>query len=254
MSKKLISLLILVCCSVIVGLVFAEDKGELSLDWDEEALKNLPHAERLAYKKADMARLMAAARERGWVPGKKRAFEPVGRQAAPPNKAAGTITYHSGAIGPCCIPNNVVGNQFDFALNTAMTAISPVMMSGSITMATFEMVALGAPNIVVAFYGPVAGSSAPLRTFFSVSASTGVNTFSLTYAYTGSSFLAGVWNFTPFSASPAVATGTVGGQGFHGMSLASGGLSFVTLGTLNGAISVSGNVLTPVELLNFEIE
>ncbi len=256
MSRKAIWLLGLVCCFVIAGLVFAEGKGELALKWDEETLKNIPRAERLAYKKADMAKLKAAALQRGFVPGKKRAFQSAGRQAAPPNKALGTITYHSGAIGVCCVPNNVIGNQFDSALTPAMGSIAPVMMSGSITMATFEMVALGAPNIVVAFYGPVAGNTAPLRTFFSVSAATGVNTFTLPspYAYSGSSFLAGVWNFTPFTASPAVATGTVGGQGFHGMSLTSGGLSFVTLSNLNGAISVGGDVLTPVELLEFEIE
>ncbi len=252
MSKRWIWWLALVCCSGIAGLVLAE-----SAEWDADAVKSMSKAERLAYQQAYKAELEGAARERGWVPGEKRAFEGAGRQAGPPRKAAGSITYHSGALGTCCLSSRTVGNQFDFALNPASTAISPVMMSGSITMATFNMIAVGGGAAIFSFYDNQAGTGANFLGSIGVPAVTGTNTATFTPAltYSGSTFLAGIWQFTIGTDTPAVATGTVGGQGFHGMSIndivATG---FTTLPTLNAAMSISGNVLTPVELLNFEVE
>ena len=252
MSKRWIWWLALVCCSGIAGLVLAE-----SAEWDAEAVKSMSRAERLAYQQAYKAELEKVAREGGWVSGKKRAVESSGRQARPPRKAAGSITYHSGALVTCCQSSFNVGNQFDFALNPGGTAISPVMMSGSLTMATFNMISVGGGAAFFSVFDNQAGTIANVITSISVPAATGTNVLTFTPAipYSGSTFLAGIWQFTLGTDTPAVATGTVGAQGFHGMSIndifATG---FTTLSTLNAAMSVSGIVLTPVELLNFEVE
>ncbi len=250
MSKRCIWWRALVCFFGIAGWALAE-----SAEWDAEAVKSMSREERLAYQQAYKAELEGLAREQGWVPGEKRAFESAGRQARPPHKALGWITYHSGLLGTCCQPGFSLGNQFDSALNPAGTAISPVMMSGSITMAAFVMVAVGGGDVFISFFHNQSGTMAdPITSIIVpvVSGSTTV-TFGTPIDYSGSSFLAAIWQGG--GDQLAVANGTVGAQGFHGMSINDiAGTGFTTLATLNAAISVGGNVLTPVELLNFEVE
>ncbi len=249
MSKRWIWWLALVCCSGIAGLVLAES------EWDAEAVEGMSRTERLAYQQAYKAELEKVAREGGWVPGEKRAFESADRQAGPPRKAFGSITYHSGVLGACCQNSFCVGNQFDTALNTAGTGLSPVMMSGSITMATFNLISVAGGAVFFSVFDNQTGTAAGQITSISLPAASGSNTvtFAPAIPYSGSSFLAGIWQFN--TDVPAVGTGTVGGQGFHGMSINDiVGTGFTTLATLNAAMSVSGNVLTPVELLNFEVE
>ncbi len=253
MSKKWILLLGLVCCTLIAGLVFAE-----GAKWDAEAAKKMSRADRMAAQQAFKAEMEKAARASGWVPGKKQPFASVGRQAAPPNKVVGAIVYDTGALGTCCLAFKSIGNQFDTALNPAGTALSPVMMSGSITMASFFMADTDGGGAFITVFDQLAGTTAnKITSFFtSMTVATNLKSFATPIAYVGSSFLAGVWqNGTGTDDDRlAVATGTVAGQGWHGMSISSGGGAFVSLGTLNGAFRVSGDVLTPVELLNFEVE
>ncbi len=252
MSKRWIWWRALVFCFGIAGWALAE-----SAEWDAEAVRSMSREERLAYQQAYKAELEKVARERGWVPGKKRAFESAGRQARPPQKFFGTIAYDSGIFGVCCRTNRTIGNQFDTALNPAGTAISPVSMSGSISAISFHMIHVGGGAVFLSLYDNVTGTMADLITSISVPAAPGSNyvRFPIPIPYSGSSFLAGIWQFTPTSDTLAVATGTLGGQGFHGMSInAIVGTGFTTLASLNAAVRTHGDIVTPVELLNFEVE
>ncbi len=255
MSKKWILLLGLACCTAIAGLVLAEDA-----EWDAEAAKSMPRAERLAAQQAFKAKMMDEARERGWVPGKRQPFAGIGRQAPLLNKSFGSITYDSGTLGTCCLGGNCIGNRFDSALNPAATNIAPVEMSGSITGAQFFMADIGGTAAFISVFDQLAGATAnPVTSFLVGGMAAGTNTLTLGTAipYVGSSFLAGVWqNGTGTGADRlAVATGTVGGQGYHGMSINDvAGTAYVSLSTLNATFRPSGDVLTPVELLNFDIE
>jgi hypothetical protein len=56
---------------------------------------------------------------------------------------------------------------------------------------------------------------------------------------------------------PLFDAGTAGGQGYHGMGINWGpvtGTGFVPVTTLNAIMRPAGNVLTPVELMNFTVE
>ncbi len=245
MSKRWIWLVGLICCSAMAGLVLAE-----SVEIDTEAMKSMSRDERIAYQRAYKAKIQALTQGTQ----KRREFTPAGRQAAAPNKAIGSITYHSGALGACCLPSFMQGNQFDSALDTSGTVIAPVMMSGSITMATFDMITVSAPSVFLSVYDQQAGTTANFITSILTTAATGLNVKTVgPVVYAGTSFLAGAWQGG--GDVPAVATGTVGGQGFHGVEINDiVGTGFATIGALNAACAVGGNVLTPVELLNFEIE
>ena len=179
-----------------------------------------------------------------------------------PSKIAGTnITYDDGSSFPgfTAINSKTIGNRFDSALNPAGTSIEPVEASGSITMATFIMQAADG-NVFFSVFDNINGTTANLVTSLVIPGTTSANTHTFASAvnYTGGPFIAGVWNFN--TDNIAAGTGTLGGQGFHGVSindisgtaynatLTSGGMG------LNALVRVSGNVATPVELLNFEIE
>ena len=248
MSKRWIWMVGIVCCSMIAGMVVAEAPS-----WDADAVQGMSRAERLAYQQSFKAQLEDAARQHGWRPGERREFAPAGRQARPPIKALGSITYHSGALGTCCQNSFCVGNQFDTGGGL------PVLMSGSVTMATFDMISVGGTAAFVSFFDQQAGTTAnAIDSASKGGLATGLNTITwggggTTNTYVGSSFLMGVWQFN--TDVPAVASGTVGGAGFHGMSIndivATG---FVRPGTFNAAFTATGDILTPVELLNFELE
>ncbi|MEM7349699.1 MAG: hypothetical protein AAF657_02760 [Acidobacteriota bacterium] len=257
MAKKWIWMLALVGCTVFAGLAIAEGgmPSEADHELDMEALKRMAPAERIAAQQSYKDKLEAAARANGWRPGNRRPFTPVGRQAGTPIDAAGSITYHSGVLGTCCTNGFTVGNQFNSAITTGGTMIGPVEMSGSVTMATFDLVAVSAPNVFLSFYHNRAGTTAPrIGGSILTTGVTGLNTKTVAISYSGSTFIAGIWNFN--GDSPAVATGSVGGQGFHGVSLddGAGGMSIMDLAGTNAAMSVIGNVLTPVELMSFEID
>ncbi len=240
MSKKWIWLVGLVCCSMIAGMVVAEAPS-----WDADAAKKMSRDERLAAQRAYKAEVEALS------PGGQKAseFTPAGRQSRPPNKAFGLISYHSGALGSCCTPSFMIGNQFDTG------NLFPVVMSGSITKATFDMITVAPANVFISFYDQLAGTTANQITSILTPATTGLNTavFGSPVSYVGTSFLGGVWQGG--GDVPAVATGTAGGQGFHGIEINDiVGTGFATIGSLNAAFQVCGDILTPVELLNFELE
>lgn len=235
MSKRWIWLVGLVCCAALAGAAIAENAAE----W-----KAMSPADRQAAQQAYKANLEANTAA-AWTG--KRAFAGVGRQATAPNKVLGSITYHSGALGTCCQNSFMVGNQFDSALS------EPLEMSGSVTMATFDMITVGGSAAFISLFDQLAGTAANLIISTNVSAMTGNNVATIAAPYVGSTFLAGAWQFN--TDVPAVATGTTGGQGFHGISINDiVGTAFTTLGSLNAAFTATGDVLTPVELLNFDVE
>ncbi len=168
-----------------------------------------------------------------------------------------SITYHSGTLSPATVNSVAVGNRFNSALNPAGTAVAPLEASGSITMATFNMAAADA-NVFISFYDQISGTMANRITSFATPGVTGDNTLTFATAlnYVGGEFLGGIWNFTGGNDTVNVATGTVGGQGFHGISIndSDPGTDLVEFTMTNGAFGVSGDVTTPVELMNFEID
>lgn len=178
--------------------------------------------------------------------------EPVTTELPKSSRAPGTITYDDGTYHSAPgVSSNCYGNQF----NT--WSGNPVMASGSVTALDFFMASVSG-NVFLSVYGPVSGTTAPQLTSVSVPPTAGAmawnhHTFTSPLAYTGSSFLAGVWYYV--GDAVGLATGTVGGQGHHGMLINDGttGTGFAPLSTVNAMVRASGNVL-PVELMNFTIQ
>lgn len=258
MAKKLMWTALLVGLMAAAGVMLAEENS-FGIPWDAEAVAAMSNAERLAYQKEYKAALEAAAAEAGIVPGQRRARQPSGRVATPPSSLVpmSMISYHSGTLSPSTGSSVAVGNRFDTALTT-MGALGPVEMSGSITMFTADMAAVGGGAAFVSVYDQLSGTMANQVTSMSTPMVTGLNNITLPTAlnYVGTSFLAGVWNFTAGTDTINVATGTVSGQGFHGMSINDGnpGNSFNAFTMTNGTVAVQGNVATPVELMSFSID
>ena len=184
------------------------------------------------------------------------------------NRTPGTnITYDTGTVvGTTGIASQMIGNRFDVALDTSGTMCCfPVESSGSITMITFNMVNTFFSSAVWSLYSNVSGTTAMRVTSMGVGVMTGLNTLSVmspttANAYMNGSFLAGIFQFMPASTGLGVDAASVGGQGFHAISINDGTtgsmLATATSGTagLNAVFRVSGNVATPVELINFTIE
>lgn len=254
MTKKLTWMMLVLGLVLMAGVMLAEEKNRFGVEWDDEAVKAMSKAERLAYQKEYKAALEEAARKAGVTP---KARQSSGRTAPQPVLVPGTsITYHSGALSAATATSVAVGNRFDTAL-TGMGGLGPVEMSGSITMISADLAAASG-NVFVSVYDQLAGTTANQVTSMSTPMVTGFNNITLPTAlnYVGTSFLAGVWNFTGGGDTVNVATGTVGGQGFHGMSINDGnpGNGFNAFTMTNGAVGVSGDVATPVELMSFSID
>lgn len=180
------------------------------------------------------------------------------------NRTAGTnITYDTGTgIGSAGIASQMVGNRFDSALNTAGTMCCfPVETSGSITMITFDMAATFFSSAVWSLYSNVMGTTAMQVTSMGRGVMTGLNTLPVmtptsANAYMNGAFLAGIFQFMPASTALQVDSMSTGGQGFHAISLNDGttGTMLTSIMSRNAIFRVSGNVSTPVELINFKIE
>ncbi len=252
------------CLFCLLGAFTATAETTAKPELDFEAMKAMTKEQRLAYQKAYKQQLEDIARAEGWTPQTTRGeFKPADRQPAAKvgdtkRVPGSSITYHSGTVGTSGVASSLMfGNQYDTALRTDGTmcpsGCGPVEASGSITMATFSLVGASG-NVFYSIYDQVNGTTANQITSVSIPAAVGNNTHSATFNYVGSSFLAGIWQFG--GDSLAAATGTVAGQGFHGISINDGmtGMSFMTISNLNGAMTISGNVATPVELMTFSVE
>ena len=255
MKKTPLFLLVAIALVLAAGSLWAQETNRFGVEWDAEAVQAMSKTERLAYQRQYKDALEAAARQAGAIPSQPKSTQPSGRTAPVPRVPGSSITYHSGTLSAATGSSVSVGNRFDTALTT-MGALGPVEMSGSITMVTVDMAAVSG-NAFISVFDQLAGTTANQITSMSTPMVTGLNSITLPAAlnYVGSSFLAGVWNFTGGGDTVNVATGTAGGQGFHGMSINDGnpGNGFNAFTMTNGTVGVGGNVATPVELMGFEI-
>jgi len=254
----------------------------LKLEADRESIYSMSRSERHAYISALLqaptreerrAAKYALQQVRGEWGITDQGDKPVRRSTTRGETAAlvgGTsITYDTGTVtGTAGVDMQMLGNRFDSALNPAGTACCfPVETTGSITMVTFDLVNTFFSAGIVSIYSNVMGTTAVQVTSRSKTVGTGLNTLTIgsgttANAYMNGTFLAGIWQGTLGSTALAVDTGTVGGQGFHAISLNDGTtgigsmLTTVTSGGMGlyAVFRVQGDVATPVELMGFTIE
>ncbi len=181
---------------------------------------------------------------------------PMTRQLATPVTAPAhhtegtfTVTYDDGVVTAApTVSSFCYGNQFNTisggTINThSITAVEWFAVSG-----------VGTDNFFVSIFGPVAGTSASLYGSPSVPLNNGSGAFNTAIVgpYTGmGSFLAGAWYIA--GDTVGLGSGTVGGQGHHGMMINDiVGTGFATLPSMNALVRARTNPL-PVELLGFSV-
>ena len=234
-----------------------------------KAMAKMSREERRAAMQKWKATVEAEANRRGVVrrDGPRPLKTPRAVAGGAPLKTVGTIQYDSGNVtGTAGQSSQMLGNRFDSAATTGGACCSPVPSSGSVTMITFDMVNTFFNSAVFSIYSNIAGTMAAQVTSKAIpGVMTGLNTFDImtpttANAYANGAFLAGIWQFDPTMTALGVDTGTRAGQGFHAISLNDGAnasmLTTVTSGGmgLNAVFRVSGDLLTPIELVDFEIE
>lgn len=240
MYKKLICIVaVVLLVAVSAPLVMAAGKGAAA----KQAIENAPNAqEALAQARANRRAL------------------PVGTERpARAAEAFGTIIYDNGVANVLpTVSSHMYGNRFDTALTTGGTMVGPVQATGSVTMVSFYMVSVSAPNVFVSIADQLNTGAGTAMNIISNTypAVTGFNTATLSPAvnYVGSSFLAGVWYFG--ADVPGLGTATVNGQGIHGVHINDNPStlnSYTPSTTFNAIFGATGNLLTPVELMSFSI-
>jgi len=178
--------------------------------------------------------------------------EPIQVSKTKDLRAIGNIAYDDGVVTTTPATSSFCyGNQFNTFTG------NPVMANGSVTaLAFFMMTAAGTDNVFVSVFGPVVGTAAPVLTSVSVPATVAgginVHVFATPVAYTGSSFLAGVWYIG--GDTVGLGAGTTAGQGHHGMMINDiAGTGFAPLTGLNALVAAGGDIL-PVELMTFTVQ
>ncbi|MCP4895735.1 MAG: hypothetical protein GY906_02075 [bacterium] len=166
-----------------------------------------------------------------------------------PRQPGVNIIYDDGIVTALpAVSSFTYGNQFNSANGVPVTSFSVTRMS-------FYMFDVGGTAAFVSVFGPVSGTTAPMLTSVSVpglvTSAFNTHTFATPLAGAGS-FLAGVWYFA--SDSVGLGSGTVNGQGHHGMVINDiVGTQFAPLTSLNALVGVTTGRL-PVELQEFTIE
>lgn len=191
------------------------------------------------------------------------------RQVGTIPEGPGTIVYDTGNFtGVGNIP--LVPDNFSFGNNFGPCPLPFTVTDLSIFMALVDGGTTAGGNAFVTVFGPLntAGTNATVRTSPSVPLNPNAfNNVAVNLAYTGtgsSTFLAGVWNAGAGStAAPTPcgtdcvgfdSSGTVGGNGFHGMAIEDlGGGNYSPITNANAIYRVSGNNV-PVELMSFTID
>ncbi len=241
---------------------------------DPEVLAGMSREERRAARRAFRAEREAAAQRAGVVqdePGYRALPEPraVSAPDAPVAKVAGTtIQYDSGTVTgffTAVDSSRSLVNRYESALNGAGTAIVPVENTGSITMISFEMLRTSINAGYWSLYSDVMGTMAVQKTSAAVNYGVGLNTHTIdtmvtNNTYMNGSFLAGIFQFNTMFTRVGVDTNSAGGQGFHLFTLndpatafPNSGTGLMAAGNRNLVFRVTGNVVTPVELMDFSI-
>jgi hypothetical protein len=165
----------------------------------------------------------------------------------------GTVTYDTGTnnAGFSSGSGTNVGNRFNSALG------APLLNTGNVS--ALSIFPAGSAGYVTVFGPPnTMGTASNLGSFqFTGAAPAAFNVVGLPGIAVGPDFLAGVWQN-----GPSVAVGmdnlTVGGQGFHAFNLNTNfpgaGTGFAPIPTRNALVRATGNILVPVELMNFSVQ
>jgi hypothetical protein len=179
-------------------------------------------------------------------------------QVSGQRQGVGTVQYDPGApadaFGLAPYPLNYFGNRFDTSNG------NPLSFPGTVTGVSWYQGLLG-------YYGPIAiaiaGPPATSLSLTAVATSVAPNAFNsvgVSWPF-GGAFIAGLVN----PASPAGGAGgyfgslglrsaSTNAQGFHGIQRNWSGAVSNALPGQNAMVRVSGNVVIPVELLEFEVE
>lgn len=160
------------------------------------------------------------------------------------------IIYDNGVVTAVpAVSSLCFGNQFNSASGDPVTNFSVTMLS------FFIVSGAGTDAVFVSVFGPVNTTAATASVLGSMTvapiASNAFNSFSVgPYAGAGS-FLAGVWYVA--GDTVGLGTGTVNGQGHHGMVINDIlGTGFVQLTTLNALVGAT-SAFIPVELMDFKV-
>ncbi len=180
--------------------------------------------------------------------------------SAAATRVVGTITYDDGVSSVTFGGGAIIGNRFDthtgvpvLASGTVSTVVGVVIPGPAATTDSAGFVLLGPQTVG-------GGAMALFSTFTTgLTAATETVMFSgLGVNYAGASFFVLFGDFAN-SYVPAFGTGTVNGQGHHGVVGYTGGMgpnitsTFDFGGTLNALVRATGNIL-PVELIEFGVE
>ena len=171
-------------------------------------------------------------------------------------EGTGTIQYDPGApndtILASTVPSRVFGNIFN---SRSGSPLSP----GTVTQVSFYAANTGG-NMTSAIVRIAPLGGAPFTTLAVTSpAIDAFNAVPVSVAV-GPSFFVGVDGLRSatgggFSGVPVGGrSASYAGQGFHGVRRTPGGVPSVTLSGINAMVRASGNIVIPVELLEFEIE
>ena len=202
------------------------------------------------------------------------------RKGGAAQRAVGTIVYDDGSLNSTFETDGtgVVGNQFSTANGaplapSSLTFVSFYMEQFTLTFTEQENPQGFTPdyNATVQIFGQLNGTTAPLLTsFFLSNLNYGFNqmTFATPIDLAGNnSFLVGIveGGYTGFFGGDLLGldSSTVGSQGFHGFHGYLGGMGQGPVVNLvsfqpfinpprNGMLRVGGNILIPVELMEFD--
>lgn len=174
------------------------------------------------------------------------------KRASDAPHVVGTVTYDTGTnnAGFSSGAGTNVGNHFNSALG------GPLLMTGNV--ASLSIFPAGTGGYVTVFGPPnTMGTAANLGSFqFLGAAPAAFNVVALPGIPVGPDFLAGLWQN-----GSQVAVGmdnmTANGQGFHAFNLNTNfpgaGTGFTPIPSRNALVRAIGNILVPVELMNFQI-
>ena len=223
-------------------------------DYRQQILGNLSKSEQMTYKRTykTMVETNTITDQSGMFT--RRANTNKGKSVS--RNPGTSITYDTGAgTVPGATASFTEGNVFDNAFNAAAGGIFPVEAAGSITQITFSAAVVTGSAAWVSIYTALNTGAATANGFDSGNNSgvvTGLNTLAVAHTGVTGPFIVGVWNSGDMVNFD---TNSVNGQGFHGAEINDGGgNTFAYKSNLNAVVRVSGNVTTPVELMNFSVE
>jgi hypothetical protein len=197
----------------------------------------------------------APARPRLKSPSQKLAHPAVkGHRAVHAPHAIGTVTYDTGANNAGFFPQTSglnIGNRFNSDMG------GPLLMTGQLTMATFFPQA--ATAFITAFGPPNSmGTAANFGSFLISGLIPGTfNSANIGPAAVASDFLAGAW-LNGSSVGVGMDNMSVSAQGFHAFQLVThfpgAGTGFAPIANRNTLVRATGNIIVPVELMNFSVQ